>query len=186
MRENYLKYSDHELVKLLRDEKSVSERAFTELYQRYASSVHAYCYRVLNDKDAAEDIFQETFIKFYQKIDIDNKNLNVPGFLITIARNLCLNYKRDNSQNIPIEDMDFVHEDKSYDKTELLELITRTLDLLDFEFREAFVLREYDGLSYDEIAEITKTSIGNAKSRVSRAKSKIREILAPYLKDLAK
>jgi len=186
MRESYSKYSDLELVLLLKKEQPVSEKAFTELYQRYASSVHAYCYRVLSDKDAAEDIFQDTFIKFYEKIDINNKNLNVPGFLITIARNLCLNYKRDKMQTVPIEDMDFMAMDRSYDRTELLELITRAIELLDFEFREAFVLREYDGLSYEEIANVTQTSLGNAKSRVSRAKSKVREILTPFLKDLAK
>ncbi len=186
MRDNYSKYSDQELVLLLKKEKPASEKAFTELYQRYASSVHAYCYRVLSDKDAAEDIFQETFIKFFEKIDTGKANLNVPGFLITIARNLCLNFKRDSLRTVPIEDMDFIMMDRSYDKTELLDLITTAIELLDFEYREAFVLREYDSLSYEEIAKMTQTTVGNAKSRVSRAKSKVREILAPYLKDLAK
>jgi RNA polymerase sigma-70 factor, ECF subfamily len=187
LRNNYSTYSDEQLVAQLNEEKSKSEKAFTELYNRYSPKVHAYCLRVLNNREAAEDIFQETFIRFYQKIQTDHKQTNVPGFLITIARNLCLNYKRDNIPSVPIESDDFVLEtSKGYENTELLNLITTALELLDFEYKEAFVLREYDGLSYNEIAEVTGVTITNAKSRVFRAKQKIKEILSPYLKDLCK
>jgi RNA polymerase sigma-70 factor (ECF subfamily) len=57
------------------------------------------------------------------------------------------------------------------------------MELLEFEYKEAFILREYDGLPYNEIAEITGTTITNAKSRVFRAKQKIKEILQPYLQE---
>ena len=50
---------------------------------------------------------------------------------------------------------------------------------------ESFVLREYDGLSYQEIADLTQTSLATVKIRIFRAKQKIREILAPYLSDLS-
>ncbi|MFA6571106.1 MAG: RNA polymerase sigma factor [Bacteroidota bacterium] len=187
MKNIYSTYSDEQLVSMLAEDKVKSERAFTELYNRYSSKVHAYCLKVLNNREAAEDIFQETYIRFYQKVKTDYNQTNVPGFLITIARNLCLNYKRDNVPTIPIESDDFVFEtSRGYENTELLDLITTSLELLDFEYREAFVLREYDGLSYNEIAEVTGITITNAKSRVFRAKQKIKEVLSPYLKDLCK
>jgi RNA polymerase sigma-70 factor (ECF subfamily) len=77
-------------------------------------------------------------------------------------------------------------QNQQYENTELLQLITMSLDLIGFDYKEAFVLREWDGLSYNEIAELTGTSVENAKSRVFRAKQKIKDILAPYLKDLCK
>ena len=187
MLRNFQVYTDIELIRLLRNDRKKAEPAFTELYQRYSSMVHAYCQKIINQQEAAEDIFQETFIKFYQNVRDNPDNTNVPGYLLKIARNLCLNYKRDKVTTIPIDGMDFLHEsDNLYEKKELLELITMSLELLDFDYREAFVLKEYDGLTYEEIAEICSTTVGNAKSRVSRAKQKIKNILAPYLNDLCK
>jgi RNA polymerase sigma-70 factor (ECF subfamily) len=184
--QKYKTYSDRELVFLLRHNKKEGEAAFTELYNRYSSQVHAYCYRVLNNPDIAEDIFQETFIRFYQNVQDNHKDLNVPGFLITIARNLCLNYKRDKKIGVPVEEAKNLFYQDNYEKKELLDLITRALDLLDDEYREVFILKEYAGMQYTEIAEILNISPVNAKTRVFRAKQKIKEILSPYLKDLAK
>lgn len=188
MKRKFLTYSDNELIKLFKNNSNEAEQAFAEIYHRYSSQVHAYCCRVLNNQDNAEDIFQETFIKFYQNVQINYESSNIPGFLIKIARNLCLNFVRDNKKTVPLdEQMDFIYEsNQSYEKTELQELLTMALDLLDFEYREAFVLREYDGLPYEEIANVCNISLANAKSRVHRAKLKIKEILTPYLKDYSK
>lgn len=186
MKQNYKTYSDRELVFLLRHNEREAEGAFTELYNRYSSQVHAYCYRVLNNPDVAEDIFQETFIRFYQNVKDNHKDLNVPGFLITIARNLCLNYKRDKKIGVPVEEARNLFYQDNYDSKELLDLITRALDLLDEDYREVFILKEYAGMSYNEIAEILNITPVNAKTKAFRAKQKIKEILTPYLKDLSK
>lgn len=188
MNKNTAKYSDNELCKMLRKEHNQSEAAFTELYHRYSQMVHSYCTKVLNNQMLAEDIFQETFIKFFQSINPEHDNPNIPGFLLKIARNLCLNDKRDTKVvTVTIEDDNYIGgAEINYEKKELLELITRSLDLLEFDYREAFVLKEYDGLTYEEIADICNITLNNAKSRVHRAKIKIREILAPYLNDLYK
>lgn len=179
-------YSDQELVTNLSGSKDEAEKAFKELYDRYSSMVHAYCLRVLSDEEQAEDIFQEVFIKFYQNVKSDAAKTNIPGFLITIARNLCLNYKRDKRTMVPIENLEFMFpESQNYEQKELLDLITHSLELVDDDFREAFVLREYSGLSYKEIAEVTNITLANAKSRVFRAKQQIKTILKPYLKDLS-
>lgn len=181
---SFSKYSDSELAKIISKKDKNAEFAFLEIYQRYASQVHSYCYRILNDEATAEDIFQETFIKFYQNIKPDNQITNIPAFLIKIARNLCLNHKRDTPQTLNIDDFEFsVEPNQDYEKKELLDLITLALDLLSFEFREAFILKEYDGLQYDEIANICGITVQNAKSRVFRAKQQIKKILAPYLKE---
>ncbi len=185
MGKKFSTYSDDVLVSILNDKDG--EAAFTELYERYAPPVHAYCLRVTNDEALAEDIFQDTFIRFYQSVKQKTVITNVPGYLITIARNLCLNAKRDAKQNIPVDEFTLKEEfSNNFENVELLELITMALDLLDFDYREAFILREYDGMRYEEIAKICNTSASNAKSRVHRAKQKIKEILEPYLKEFSR
>ncbi|MFW5701358.1 MAG: RNA polymerase sigma factor [Bacteroidota bacterium] len=184
---NLSSYSDIELVGQIRgDSRQSQEAAFTELYNRYASQVHAYCYRVLGSEEQAEDVFQETFIKFFKNVRTDLKNSNIPGFLITIARNLCLNVKRDRRPTVLIENLEFILRDyQNYEQKELLDMITRSLELVEEDYREAFVLREYSGLSYQEISDVCGITVANAKSRVFRAKEKIKNILKPVLKDLS-
>ena len=68
----------------------------------------------------------------------------------------------------------------------MLDIVVRSLDLLEDIYREAFVLREFEGLHYDEIAKVTNTTVTNAKSRVFRAHKQLIKVLDPYLKDLSK
>ena len=81
--------------------------------------------------------------------------------------------------------MNFFSNDEKYEQKELLDLIAASLELLDFKHREAFVLRQYQGMTYNEISAITGDSVSAIKNRVWRAKEKIKEILSPYLEDLS-
>lgn len=175
----------------LNGEKSEAEAAFAILYQRYASRVFAYCRRILGDYERAQDAFQETFIKFYHSSHNERLMTNVGAFILRIARNTCLNYQRLKSglSQPPIQYLDEYHSSSaphSYENQELLKLVAMALELVPELYREVFVLREYDGLSYEEIAEITNSSRANVKVRIFRAKQQIRERLAPYLEDLSK
>jgi RNA polymerase sigma-70 factor, ECF subfamily len=186
MKINYDKYSDEELIELFKEEGETASGAFKAIYDRYSPVIHAYCTKVLRYEDNAEDVFQETFIKFFHNCTKETNNFNIQGYLLTIARNLCLNAKRDRKEHISDEYIDnFYSDEQSYEQTELLDLINRTLDLLDDAHREAFVLREYSGLEYTQIAELCGITVVNAKSRVFRAKQKIKSILEPYLKELS-
>ncbi len=186
MKNIFSKYSDDQLIGLLKGTKPDSDLAFTEIYERYSQRVKAYCVVAMDDEDQAADIFQETFIRFYNNIKSKDKINNVPGLLITIARNLCLNHKRNKKVTVPVEDINLGYNGSdNYDKNELWELITMALDLLEFKYKEAFILRELDNFSIKEIAGITGETVACVKSRVFRAHSKILEILEPYLQDLA-
>ena len=180
-------YSINELIDLLKGSKKDSEAAFTEFYNRYSSRVYAYCLKILADKEQAEDIFQEVFYRFYQNARRDFSYGSVIGYLITIARNLCLNAKRDQKANVPIEDFEYlIQEYQSYEETELLELIKVSIDLLDMEYKEPLVLKIYNDLQYKDIGRICGISESNARSRVCRAKKNLKKLLAPYLKELTK
>jgi RNA polymerase sigma-70 factor (ECF subfamily) len=104
---------------------------------------------------------------------------------MTIARNMCLTHKtRQTKAYVPVEDFHLTVRDVPYEHKELLQLIHASLELLPEDYREAFVLREYNGLSYQEIAEVIGESLEVVKIRIFRAKKKLRDILAPYLADL--
>lgn len=197
--------TDAELYALLRadkpEAKPVAERAFGELYRRHAGRINAYCVRVLGSREEASDVFQETFTRFYESAQVPEKRemTNVPAYLLIIARNLCLQHKRNTRSGktmLHFEDFDLPsahhsshsqhHSHKQLEEAELLSLITTSLELLDFDHREAFVLREYEGFSYEEIADVLKSNGATIRTRVHRAKQKLRYVLSPYLHDLNK
>lgn len=187
MSKNFDEYNDAELFYMLRSDKKTAERAFAELYARYSSRVYAYCRRFLGNKEEAEDIFQETFVRFHQSADDKDREMtNLPAFLLRIARNLCVNQKRREKKDISFEEYMVVKNDNNNDRDELLGLIKTALDLLQPEYKDMFLLREYEGFSYQDIAEITGETLSVVKIRIYRAKQKIRTILAPYLADLSK
>jgi RNA polymerase sigma-70 factor (ECF subfamily) len=180
---NYSKYKDVDLVAALKDKKQ-AESAFAELYTRHSNRIYSYCLRIMGTEEDAQDVFQETFLKFFT-IALELKYTeNVAAFLYRIARNACINYKRNLRSTDTIEDYKLQSNDRGYDQKEILQLIARAMELLDFESKEAFILRMYHGLSYAEIAEITGDTQIAVKNRSWRAKEKIKEILAPYLNEI--
>lgn len=184
MEKDFSKYSDSELALIVAEKGKHSEKASMEVYKRYATGINAYCTKILNDRIIAEDIFQETFIKFYESVN-PKLNTNIAGFLVTIARNLCLNYKRNRKNKVDITELDFIaYDTQNYDNVQLLEFVNTAVELLDDEYKEALILREYNNLEYDEIADILKITTINAKTRVCRAKKKVKDLLKPYLKEI--
>ena len=175
--------NDEELTRLILAGEESAERAFTELYNRYSPRVYAYCRRFLGDRVEAEDAFQETFINFHHCVIQNQSVSSVFGLIMKIARNLCLNAKRKAAKIVSYEDYMSFKNDNRTEQDELLNLIKSSIDLLPDDLREMFILREYDGLSYIEIAEITDSPINTVKVKLFRAKKRLREILTPYLAD---
>jgi RNA polymerase sigma-70 factor (ECF subfamily) len=182
--------SDLELLTAFR---SGDDRAFAEFYTRYKSEIYTFCLRMLGgDSAEAGDAFQETFIKVYEKIESFRYGENVRGWLYMIARNVALNVYRSKRPEETIEfhqnlqsnerrlSPDFAGEQNSL-RLALEEAIAK----LPIEFREPFILREFDGLAYPEIAEITGTSMTITKVRIHRAKQRLRKMLAPIITDEA-
>jgi len=176
-------YTDTELYRMLCD--SSARAALGELYNRYSQRVYAYCCRILGDRETAEDILQESFMQLYRSGMQETNVVNVQSYLFRIARNLCLNHRKKHSnRSVPVEEFRFPVHDRSYENKELSQLIAEALELLPDDYREAFVLREYNCMSYAEIAEMLNISIDTVKVRLFRAKKKMREVLAPYFESL--
>ena len=179
-------YSDTELYELLRSDQA--EQAFAEIYARHSSMVYAYCVRMMGDRDKAYDVFQDTFLRFYQSAERHTSMENVKGYLLTISRNLSLNEKkRMSSQTLEFgESLYNPGMSRDHERNEMMDLIAMALELLPYDMREAFVLREYQGLSYKEMTVVLDIKIETAKVRVFRARQKIKEILQPYMEDMNK
>ena len=185
MAKSIAKYSDNELYYMLGEGKERAEEAFAEIYNRHSSRIYAYCRRFLGNKEDAQDVFQETFIRFLDSTKQERVMTNVPAFLLKIARNLCVNVKRKDKNPVSFEEY-MVADGVEGDNKELLNLIKTALEILPDEYKDIFILREYEGLSYQEIAEISDVPLSTVKIRIFRAKQKIREILQPYLKEMEK
>ena len=183
--QNFGKYNDEELIALMREPKPVSDKAFTEIYNRYSRKIFSYCLCLLRDRDAVKDVFQDSFINFYNNPPVYNSN--VSAYLFTISRNLCYNVLKKKNYKLPETDVNMVFDAvESYENHELFGLLMASLELLDEKYREIYVLREINGLSFQEIVEISGLTLPNAKSRFLRAKEKIIKILEPYLNDFCK
>lgn len=171
-------------AKLINDD-AEAQAALTVLYRRYSQRIYTYCRKILSDNATAEDLLQETFVKLLDSGRQGREIENFPAYLMTIARNLCLSHKAKHKRAfVQVEDFHLTAHDVPYEHKELLQLIQTALELLPEDYREAFVLREYNGLSYNEIAEVIGESLEVVKIRIFRAKKKLRDVLAPYLADL--
>ncbi len=186
MKNKFGKYSDRKLVRIISSDKASVDGAFTELYNRYENKIFRYCRYMTGDRDTAEDIMQETFIKFYKSVKNGINEENIGGYLITISRNLCLNYIRSKKVRTALEINELTDQRfNKYENDELINLIETALELLDVKYKEAFILREMNGISYNEIGEICGISPSGAQTRACRAKEQVIKILKPYIQDLA-
>jgi RNA polymerase sigma-70 factor (ECF subfamily) len=179
-------HTDAELYRLMRNGDRTSGNAFDELYRRLAPRVFKYCRRIIGNQELAEDIFQETFVRFYGSAATEREMTNVMAYILRIARNLSLNARNSKYYGlVSLEGIELHERENHYENRELAEIVAAAVECIQIEFREAFVLREYDGLSYADIAEVLDISISTVKIRIYRAKQAIRKIIAPYLADLA-
>ncbi len=160
-----------------------SREAFTKIYLRYRERVYGYALRVLANEEDAEDLFQEVFYRVYTRAQTFEQEKSLGGWIFTIAHNLCMNKVRDRKPQETIEDLTLSVEPNDDFGEDWKTVIAQAMAQLPLEYREALVLREYEGLSYAEITEVLQTSVPAVKSRIYRAKERLRDLLAPYYQD---
>lgn len=139
-----------------------------------------------NDQDA-EDVVQESYLRAY-KFFGGFRGGDGRAWLLTIVRNTCYTWFQQNRPRELTASLDDeannIESDAPSPEAELIKsadkkLITRALEELPLEFREALVLREMEGMSYKEIAEITEIPLGTVMSRLARARKRLQQSLAP-------
>ena len=172
---------DLALYQRVREGGSRAETAFRELYARLSGNLYAYCRCLAWRQDESDDLFQETITRLYESALQGREISNIAGYTIKIARNLYLNMQRDRKPMVSIEHDTLSVAGPVHERTEMLELIHMAMELLTEDYREAFFLREFADLPYEDIAGIMNLSNANVRIRVTRAREKIRTILEPYI-----
>ena len=158
-------------------------QAFADLYEHHKTAIYRYCLRMLSDSAAAEDAAQETFIKMFANIRLLQKPESFVSWLFSIARNEVMMHVRRTRRNGVHSDEDVWDETTPYELTvsaETKEIVQRLLQNLKSEYREVLLLREYDQLSYTQIAEITSNSESSVKSRLFKARKALTRKLKEY------
>ena len=175
-----------------------NKRAFGELVERYQNRLLNFIYRTTGDRERAEDLVQETFIRVYRHLHRFDQSKKFSTWIYTISSNLAKNELRNRSRNPlvlfqtlmknrdadqrPLEWEDNTYRpDDLFRKRHLKSQVDAAVDQLPEHHRTVFILREMEGKTYEEIAEITSTNLGTVKSRLNRARNNFAALIAPVL-----
>ena len=189
---NKIKLSDKELMFKFQNG---DELAYNELVNRYKNKLLNFIYRYFGSKDDAEDILQETFIKLYYKKDYYKPISEFSTWIYTIAANLSKTELRKRKRRKTTQLSEMGVEDKEFDiryeddtDVEINTVynekeINKAIQDLDTPFRTAFILRDIQELSYEEISKITEVPLGTIKSRINRARLQLQDKLKEIYKN---
>lgn len=165
--------------------------AFEKLVTLYERKVYATAYRYTGNEHDAMDVSQDVFIRVFRFLNTFNLESSFSTWVYRITVNVCKDYirKRTARGELPLEltdeDGEYTVEisDTTYDPVEIYEQselrqeIQEAIDDLPPSYKEIIVLRDLGGLSYEEIAQELRIEIGTVKSRLSRAREKLRKFL---------
>ncbi len=189
--------SDHELIEAA---KRGDEAAYAEVIARYKNPITNFLYRYLNDYEEAVDLAQETFVRVYFALDRYHTKFAFSTYIYRIAANLAISELRKRKRRSvlsltglfqseegretefqppdprPLADSDVIDAERD-------RVIAKAIASLPPKYRLPVVLRDVEGRSYDEVAEILKLGLGTTKSRISRARGMLREKLSGYLEN---
>ena len=193
------KKSDEELIRAAR---RGNKAAFTALVRRYEETVYRFSYKLCRDREKAEETFQDTFVNVFRELDSFDGKSKFSTWLYAIVTNNCLMKRRrrklqDLEESLEVLDHPpssadgrYTHEIARWEETpadvvlrkELREVLDNAILKLPGDYRTVFVLRDIEGRSTEEAAEILKISVEAAKSRLRRARAFLREQLDPYMR----
>jgi len=154
-----------------------SREAFDELYTRYRNPLYGFFRRRLNSEARAEDLAQETFLVVIRDAERYEPRALVRTYLYAIALKLLMSEWRKRAKDGP--DIDSVADPAAHGSTVSDLWVREGLQKLDDSEREILMLREYEQLSYGEIAEVLHLPLNTVRSRLFRARMALKEHLAP-------
>jgi RNA polymerase sigma-70 factor (ECF subfamily) len=194
LNKDFNKLSDEELIKEFQENNTLE--AYETLVRRYKDSLINFVYRFVGDKEAAIDIVQDTMLKFYLKKDSYQTIAKFSTWLYTIAANLAKNEikrrkrrsilslnnsKEDDAFEIQVADINVVEPDRAAHNEIMASDIQKALLKVNPVYRELVILRDIEGFSYEEIAEMKGLQLGTVKSRINRGRNQLKKLLQKYV-----
>ena len=181
-----MRASDEDLMRRCREG---DMSAFELIVLRYKDAIFNFIYHFVADYHRAQDISQETFLRVLRNVDRYKSRNSFKTWLYKIAVNLCKNELRDRSRHrtlslddpaMDIESLSgdhYITPDRAYEREELRRLVKDAVGSLPEDQRMAIIMREYQDLSYEEIASALNCSLGAVKSKIYRARQNIKKML---------
>ncbi|MCD6291270.1 MAG: sigma-70 family RNA polymerase sigma factor [Anaerolineae bacterium] len=175
-------------VDLIRSSQQGDARAFGELVRRYYRLVVSIAYRLCNDPQMAEDMAQEAFLKAWQalprfRIREEGESTGFRAWVSRIVVNATIDEMRRQRPATGLDDLTpagGIRPAEALDRVVEAEMVRSAIARLPERSRAALILREYEGLSYEEIAEALDIPIGTVMSRLNYARKRLREELSHY------
>jgi RNA polymerase sigma-70 factor (ECF subfamily) len=175
-----------------------SEAAFADLVRRYKSRIVNLIYRFIRDHQRAEDLAQEVFVRVFLHRERYRKSGKFSTWIFTIAVNLAKNEIRRKVRLKNVLSLEGLQEvagssgfflkdrkpdpDRDLERDQLNDIVTKAIEKLPQRYRIALVLRDIEGLSYEEIGDILQIPGGTVRSRINRARLMLKEKLKPFLR----
>ena len=178
--------------KLIERARQGDERAYRALVKKYERPVFNICLRMMRDRDAAEDLAQDAFIKVFSMLERYNPTYAFSSWLFKITSNLCIDSMRKRRiDTLPMDEPirsergEFKRQYAAPEDTpekivvtdERMKMLTDAIDLLPPHYRIMIVLRHQEDLSYEEIAETLEVPLGTVKARIHRAREMLKRRL---------
>lgn len=172
------------------------EASFEDLVNKYSRRILDYCRRLVGDATVAEDLAQETFVKFYLGLSGFDPSKPVSPYLYRIAHNHCLDWLR--KKRVPTVPLVWQDEegrglreadapdrtlapDELVERLEVRQAVDEALASLPPTYRGALIMRHREGMSYEEIAEALDMPLGTVKARIHRGREKLQQTLTKYV-----
>ncbi len=164
--------------------------AFKEIVIAYQDNIYELCFRMLGDRDNAQDAAQETFLKAYQGIGRFEPDASIYTWLYRIGVNTCIDYKRrsalesffrrpfSSGDAIEQEPSDAPSPERLAESKQAAAALQKALGKLSHKLRAVIVMKEIEELSYEDIAKVLDISLGTVKSRISRAREELKRLVA--------
>lgn len=180
-----MKFYNDITIDIIEQCKTGNTRAQQKLYQLYSKAMYNVCYRMMNNREEAEDMLQDSFTEAFSNLAAFRFESTFGVWLKRITVNKCINNLKKRKvdfislHNIPdpVVSDKFENEEASDTKTLSVDLVQKAIEKLPEGYRVVFSLYLIEGYDHDEIAHILGISKSTSKSQYSRAKQRIREIL---------
>jgi RNA polymerase sigma-70 factor (ECF subfamily) len=184
MRKGAGEFEDQVLIEMIL---AGDTRAFERLVEKYKKRIYYLAYRMTRDHDSADELAQESFVRAYQAMSGFRKGRSFYTWIYRICVNLCINFLKRERYNVSA---DFLREsgvqiDRAGDSDQLERLIAseqaaivkETLNTLPADQKAVFILKTYEDMSYEQMADVMDCSIGTVMSRLFRARHKLKRAL---------
>lgn len=181
---NIKNLTDEQLVVIVRSE---NQEFYAEIIKRYQNKIFYYINRLINNKEEAEDLTQEVFIKVFRNLNGFDQTRKFSSWIYRIAHNESVNYLKKKSyfKILSIEQNEFLKNTMASTenlfekiiKNETSEKIKELLSKLSFSYREVLVLRYFEERTYEEISDILRKPTNTVGTMINRAKAQLEKLM---------